>query len=104
LGGHSWTLQRNCGVCSLAPFVLPAVVLASTGSLLAWFAGAHAWLTGFAVVAVLGAWGWVAWQTVRTRTRPASSTLYLMTVATGLLIVAVLWPDIEPHVVRVLAG
>jgi hypothetical protein len=53
----------------------PAVVLAGAGSILAWFAGAFAWMTG---------------------ARPATSTLYLMAVATVLLAVALLWPLIEP--------
>lgn len=91
-----------CGVCCILPFALPAVMLAGSGSVLAWLAGAHAWVTGLAILAVVSAWGWIGWQTVRTRCRPAASTLYLMAAATGLVVVAIVWPVIEPHVVRAL--
>jgi hypothetical protein len=90
-----------CGACCVLPFALPAAALAGTGSILALLANAHAWVTGLAILAVIGAWSWIAWQTVRTRRSPAASTLYVMA-ATALLAVAVLWPVIEPHVVRVL--
>jgi hypothetical protein len=72
-----------CGVCCVLPLALPAVVLAGAGSILAWFAGAFAW-------------GWVWWESARSRARPATSTLYLMALATVLLAVALLWPLIEP--------
>lgn len=91
-----------CGACCVLPLALPAVVLASTGSVLAWFANAHAWITGMAILAVASAWGWIAWQTARTQCRPATSTLYLMAAATTLMVIAMLWPLIEPRLVRVL--
>jgi hypothetical protein len=84
------------GVCCVLPLALPAVILAGGGSILAWFAGAFAWMTGVAVVAVAAAWGWVWWESARSRARPAPSTLYLMGLATVLLAVALLWPLIEP--------
>lgn len=89
-----------CGACCVLPFALPAAVLAGTGSILAWLAAAHAWVTGLAIVAVVGAWSWIAGQTFRTRRKPAASTLYVMVAATALMAVAVLWPLIEPHLVR----
>ncbi len=91
-----------CGACCVLPFALPAATFAGTGSILAWFADAHAWVTGLAILAVIGAWGWIAWQTVRTRCKPAASTLLVMAAATGLVVIAVLWPVIEPQLVRVL--
>lgn len=84
-----------CGACCVLPFALPAVVLAGTGGALAWLAGAHVWMTSLAIVAVLGAWTWIALQTVRTQRRPAASTLYVMAGATGLTFIAVFWPLIE---------
>jgi hypothetical protein len=60
-----------------------ARTVAVAGSILAWFA-------------VAAAWGWVWWESARSRARPATSTLYLMAVATVLLAVALLWPLIEP--------
>jgi hypothetical protein len=44
-----------CGVCCVLPFAFPAVAAAGTGSLLAWFAGAHSWATVVATVMVAGA-------------------------------------------------
>ena len=92
-----------CGACCILPFALPAVVLAGTGSILALLAEAHVWVTSLAFLAVIGAWGWVGWQTARTGCRPAASTFYLMVAATVLLGIAVLWPVIEPQLVHALA-
>ena len=91
-----------CGVCCVLPFALPATILASTGSLLAWFVKLHVWVTILAVLSVAGAWGWIAWQTRRTRRRPATSTLFMMGAATVLLTVAVLWPLLEKPLIRML--
>ena len=46
-----------CGVCCVLPFAFPAVAAASTGSLLAWFAGAHNWVTALAGMMVAGPGG-----------------------------------------------
>lgn len=94
----------TCGACCVLPLALPGTVLAGAGNLLAWFAGAHMWVTGLAIAAVLGAWGWIAWQTQRTRCSPARSTLCVMVAATALLAIAVLWPVIERQLARALMG
>ena len=91
-----------CGICCVLPFALPATVLASTGSLLAWFVKMHLWVTIVAILSVVGAWGWIAWQTRRTRRKPAISTLFMMGTATMLLAVAVLWPLLEKPLIEVL--
>lgn len=91
-----------CGVCCVLPFALPATVLASTGSLLAWFVTMHVWVTILAILAVVGAWGWIAWQTRRTNRRPAMSTLFMIGAATVLLAIAVLWPLFEKPLIRML--
>jgi hypothetical protein len=91
-----------CGVCCVLPFALPAAVLASTGSLLAMFVKMHVWVTILAILSVAGAWGWIAWQTRRTRRKPAISTLLMMGVATMLLTAAVLWPLLEKPIIRML--
>jgi len=91
-----------CGVCCVLPFALPATILASTGSLLAWFVKLHAWVTILAILSVVGAWGWIAWQTRRTRRKPATSTLFMMGAATVLSTVAVLWPLLEKPLIRML--
>jgi hypothetical protein len=81
---------------------VPAAVLAGTGGILALLANAHAGVTVLAILAVIGAWSWIAWQTVRMRRSPAASTIYVMVAATALLAIAVLWPVIEAHLVRAL--
>jgi hypothetical protein len=91
-----------CGVCCVLPFALPATVLASTGSLLAWFVNMHLWVTILAILSVVGAWGWIGWQTRRTNRKPAISTLVMMGAATVLLTVAVLWPLLEKPLIRML--
>lgn len=91
-----------CGACCVLPFALPAAALAGTGSILALFADAHAWVTVLAVLTVIGAWGWIATQTVRSRCKPAPSTLYVMVAATALTGVAVLWPFIETQLLSAL--
>ena len=91
-----------CGVCCVLPFALPATILASTGSLLAFLVKMHVWVTILAILSVAGAWGWIAWQTRRTRRKPAKSTLFMMGAATMLLTVAVLWPLLEKPIIRML--
>lgn len=104
-GATALTLSTGavaCGVCCVLPFALPATLVASTGTALAWLVGIHLWVTALAILAVVGAWGWIAWQSRRTRTRPARSTLLVMTLSTLLLTVAVLWPLIEKPIIRLL--
>ena len=91
-----------CGVCCVLPFALPAALLASIGTLLAWFVKMHLWVTILAILSMVGAWGWVSWQSRRTRRRPATSTLFTMAAATVLLTVAVLWPLIERPIIQAL--
>ena len=91
-----------CGVCCVLPFALPATILAATGSLLAWFVKLHLWVTILAILSVAGAWGWIGWQTRRTNSKPAFSTLLMMGAATVLLTVAVLWPLLEKPLIWML--
>jgi hypothetical protein len=84
------------------PFALPATVLASTGALLAWFVKLHLWVTVLALLTVAGAWSWIAWQSRRTRRKPALSTLVMMGMATMVLTVSMLWPLLEKPVIRLL--
>jgi hypothetical protein len=89
-----------CGVCCVLPFAFPAVAAAGTGSLLAWFGEAHSWATALAGVIVAGAWISIGLQSRRARRRPSGATLYTMALASAVLVLAVLWPCIEPHVIR----
>src|SRR5258708_1658569 len=78
-----------CGVCCVLPFALPAAILAVSGGVLAWFAGAYAWMTALAVAAVAGAWLWTGVRTIRAGRRPAPATQLILTVATAILALAV---------------
>lgn len=91
-----------CGVCCVLPFALPATIVASTGALLAWFVKLHLWVTILALLSVVGAWGWITWQSRRIRRKPALSTLVMMGTATALLTVSMLWPLLEKPLIRML--
>ena len=93
-----------CGVCCVLPFAPPAVALAGTGGVIAWFGQAFwgALYTAGALVTL--AWTWVAVITFRTKRRPAPSTLRAMLMATVALGVALIWPALEPHIRRALRG
>ena len=93
-----------CGVCCVLPFALPAVVLAGTGGVIAWFGQAFwgALYTAGALVTI--GWVWVVVSSVRTARRPARSTIRAMFVATVALGVALIWPVLEPHILRALRG
>ena len=91
-----------CAACCVLPFALPAVVLAGVGSLLALLAGALVWVTALAVVAVAGAWAWIGWQSLRSRSRPAQRTLCVMGSATALAAIAVMWLRVEPTLIHML--
>lgn len=91
-----------CGACCVLPFALPATIAASTGALLAWFVKIQVWAKILAVLSVMGAWGWIAWQSRRTRRKPALSTLVMMGTATTVLTVSMLWPLLEKPIIRLL--
>jgi hypothetical protein len=92
-----------CGACCVLPFALPAAALAGIGTILAFLAGAHFWVTAIALLAVLGAWVWITWQAIRTRMRPALSTLLVMGTATTLAALSVFWPSIERQILSMLS-
>jgi hypothetical protein len=83
------------------PFALPAVVLATTGGILAVFAQAFWGALYLATAMVAAAWLWVIVDTRRTRKRPARATLRMMGVATAALAAAAVWPTIEPRVIAI---
>jgi len=91
-----------CGVCCVLPFALPAVALASAGSIIAWLGGFQFWATVLAAAIVAAAWIWIIVQSLRTEAKPARSTLYMMGTATTVLLLALLWSHIEPFVVQAL--
>jgi uncharacterized membrane protein len=91
-----------CGVCCVLPFALPPALLALSGGMLAWFASAYSLVTYLATVAVVGGWMWVMLQSLRTKKRPARTTVVTMAVATVILLLALVWPKIEGLIVSTL--
>jgi hypothetical protein len=91
-----------CGVCCVLPFALPAVALASAGGIIAWLGGVQLWATVLAATMVAAAWVWIVVQVVRTKAKPAQSTLYVMGIATAVSLLALLWSRVEPFIIRVL--
>lgn len=91
-----------CGVCCVLPFALPAVALASAGGIIAWLGGVQFWATVFAATIVAGAWIWIVVQSVSTKAKPARSTIYMMGIATTVLLLALLWSRVEPLIIQAL--
>jgi hypothetical protein len=91
-----------CAAACVAPLALPAVMLAGMGTTLAWLAGAHGWMTVLAILAAAAAWLWICRQAHRSRLRPSPSTLRVMGITTFLLVLAVVWPLLEPQIARAL--
>lgn len=98
------TAALACGVCCVLPIALPAIALTTTGGVLAWLGGAHPWITAIAGAAVIGGWLRVWRVSAKARARPAPATLRWMGVATLVFLAALIWPWIEPAVVRALGG
>jgi hypothetical protein len=88
-----------CGVCCALPFALPAAALATFGGVIAAAARAYWWALGVAVLAVAGAWLWVARQSARSGGRPGRSTVVTIGVATVVLIAALSWSFVEARVI-----
>jgi hypothetical protein len=91
-----------CAAACVAPLALPAVLLAGTGTALTWLAGAHSWMTALATIAAAVAWLWIWRQASRSGTRPSSATLRIMGIATLLLVLALVWPLLEPQIAQAL--
>jgi hypothetical protein len=89
-----------CGPCCVLPFMLPATVLASTGSLLSFFVHTRWWFMALSVIAVIGAWGWIAWQMRRTKRKLSTTTLVMMTASTLFMTISLLWPLIEKPLIH----
>ena len=92
-----------CVLCCTLPVAFPAVALAMLGGGVAFLGLAHMAMMVIGLVAVVGAWGWVWWQSRRTGRRPARLTVRLMIVATALLALALIWPLIERPLLALIA-
>jgi len=91
-----------CAACCVLPFTLPAVVLASAGSLIAVLDHAHGLMTKLSVAVVVCAWGWITWRSWTTGLKIRSSVLAAMCAATVLTATVALWPVMEPAVFHAL--
>jgi hypothetical protein len=89
-----------CGVCCVLPFALPAVALASAGGIIAWLGGFQFWATVLAATIVAAAWIWIVVQSVSAKAKPARSTIYMMGIATAVLLLALLWSRVEPSIIQ----
>jgi len=91
-----------CTACCVLPFTLPAVVVASAGSLLAVLDHAHGLMTKLSIAFVACAWGWIVWRSRTRRLKIRSSVRAAMCAATVLTATAALWPVMEPVVFHAL--
>ena len=94
--GVAATGALACAACCILPFALPAAALALTGGALAWLASVYEGAIIAAAVLVAVAWIWVVRQSLRTRKRPAATTILVMLGASAMLALAYSWPAIEP--------
>ena len=88
-----------CAACCVLPIAIPAITLVGAGSVIAWLGGAQGWATMIAAFVVAAAWGWVGLQSIFAKAQPARTTLYVMVIATIILMLGLLWPRIEPLIV-----
>jgi hypothetical protein len=97
-------LALACGACCVLPLAIPALAVAWFGGLAAWLGQAHGWITTLAAVAVAGGWVRIAWQSQHSGRRQAPTSYWLMLAASVVFVTALLWPLLEPHLVRWLKG
>jgi hypothetical protein len=97
-------MAAACGPACVAPMVLPSIVLAGTGTILAWLADSHSWMTALAAVSVAAAWAWIWLQSRKSGRRPNKSTTYTVGVATVLALLALAWPLFEEPLIRSFSG
>ena len=88
-----------CSACCVLPLALPAVALGGAAGLVAWMEAVHGWITGLSIVFLLAGWAFVAMQAHRTGKRAARATISMLLAATGLTLVALSWPLLEPTLV-----
>ncbi|MFT4119797.1 hypothetical protein [Bradyrhizobium sp.] len=91
-----------CTACCVLPFTLPAVVLATAGSLIATLDHAHGLITKISIAVVICAWAWIVHQSRKTGLRMRRSVLVAMCAASVLTTTAALWPVLEPAVFHAL--
>jgi hypothetical protein len=102
--GIAATGALACAACCILPFALPAAALAVAGGALAWLASVYHGAIIAAAVLVAAASIWVAAQSLRTRKRPAATTVLVTLGASAMLALAYSWPVLEPIAVAALTA
>lgn len=93
-----------CGAGCIIPLAIPAITATAAGGVLAWLGRSHAWITSFAVFVVVMAWLWIWRQTAKRGMRPTRTAIALMSAASLIALLAILWPYVEPSLVAVLVS
>jgi hypothetical protein len=93
-----------CAACCVLPVAFPAIALAGGGAVLVWIDAATKVMFLAAVLAVVGAWAWIAYRARATGRRTARATLVMMNIATAVLIAGLAFPLYEPLIVAAIKG
>ncbi len=93
-----------CAACCVLPVAFPAIALAGGGAVLVWIDAATKVMFLAAVLAVVGAWAWIAYRARATRKRTAGATLVMMNIATAVLLAGLAFPLYEPLIVAAIKG
>jgi len=95
------TVALACGVCCVVPIALPGLALGGLGAALAWFGNAHTWVAAIAAVFVVVGWVLVYRDATRRKARPGAKGLWVMGIASLVLVAAIGWPRLEPTMARI---
>jgi len=98
----SATAVVACGACCVIPLAFPAVTATVAGGALAWFGKAHVWMTVLAVLVVVVAWLWIWQQRVKRGARASKATIGVMSAASLVALLAVVWSQLEPSLIAAL--
>jgi hypothetical protein len=93
-----------CAACCVLPVAFPAIALAGGGAVLVWIDAATKIMFIAALLAVVGAWAWIAYRARATGKRTAKATLVMMNIATAVLIAGLAFPLYEPLIVAAIKG
>lgn len=90
----SATAVAACAACCALPLALSALAVGVGGAALAWLEAASGWMTGISIMVVAAAWLMLS---RRGGSRPARSTLLMLTIASLLTAAALLWSLVHGH-------
>lgn len=93
-----------CAACCVLPVAFPAIALAGGGAVLVWTDAVTKVMFLAALLAVVGAWAWIAYRARTAGKRTARATLVMMNIATAVLLVGLAFPLYEPLIVAAIKG